>query len=54
MGRIFLGAWALGAGVMLGASLVLAPFVIWRLKLTRTWGVLLTGGYLVYVTSVLF
>lgn len=40
--------------VMLGASLVLAPFVIWRLKLTRTWGVLLTGGYLVYVTSVLF
>ena len=40
--------------VMLGSSLVLAPFVIWRIKLGRTWGVLLTGGYLVYVTTVLF
>ena len=40
--------------VMLGASLLLAPFVVWRLKLTRLWGVLLTGGYLAYVSIVLF
>ena len=40
--------------VMLGASLLLAPFVVWRMKLTRFWGVLLTGSYLAYVTIVLF
>ena len=39
--------------VMLGASLLLAPFVVWRMKLTRLWGVLLTGSYLAYVTIVL-
>ena len=39
--------------VMLGSSLLLAPFVVWRMKLTRLWGVLLTGSYLAYVTIVL-
>ncbi len=39
--------------VMLGASLVLAPFVLWGLNLTRRWGIALTAGYLIYVTLVL-
>ena len=39
--------------VMLGASLLLAPFVFSKhLELTRRWGTLLTGLYIVYVVIV--
>ena len=39
--------------IMVGASLLLAPFVFFGLNLTRLWGVVFTGLYLVYVFSVL-
>ncbi|MDR9484553.1 MULTISPECIES: calcium/sodium antiporter [Sediminimonas] len=39
--------------VMLGASLLLAPFVFFRWNLSFVWGVILTGLYLVYVWIVL-
>jgi cation:H+ antiporter len=39
--------------VMLGASLVLIPFVFFKVDIGRVWGVLLTGAYLAYVTIVL-
>ncbi|MCT8161658.1 calcium/sodium antiporter [Pseudoruegeria sp. SHC-113] len=35
--------------VMLGASLLLAPFVFMKLDITRGWGLLLTALYLAYV-----
>ncbi len=39
--------------VMLGASILIAPFVLLKARdLTRRWGLLLTGLYLVYVTIV--
>ena len=40
--------------VMLGASLLLAPFVLWRLDITRTVGAGLTIAYFIYVLIVLF
>ncbi len=39
--------------VMLGASLMLIPFVIFKQDIGRTWGIILTGLYLVYITVVL-
>lgn len=39
--------------VMLASSLLLIPFVFWRQKITRLWGVILTGLYLVYVVVLL-
>ena len=39
--------------VMLGASLMLIPFVIFKQDIGRVWGVVLTGLYLVYITVVL-
>ncbi len=39
--------------VMLAASLVLIPFVFFRVDIGRVWGVLLTAAYLAYVTIVL-
>ncbi len=39
--------------VMLGASLLLIPFVFSGLNITRTWGVILTSAYVAYVVSVL-
>ena len=39
--------------VMLGASLILIPFVFLRQDITRLWGVLLTLLYLAYVAAVL-
>ena len=39
--------------VMVCATLVLAPFVLFRLDLNRAWGALLTGVYLIYVFTVL-
>lgn len=39
--------------VMLGASLLLIPFVFLRQNLTRIWGVILTGLYATYVLVVL-
>ena len=39
--------------VMLGASLVLVPFVLLRRDLTRLWGVALTAAYVVYVLALL-
>lgn len=38
--------------VMLGASLMLVPFVLFCKHITRTWGVVLTGLYVAYVVSV--
>jgi cation:H+ antiporter len=35
--------------VMLAASLILAPFVVYRLRINRLMGALLTAAYLVYV-----
>lgn len=39
--------------VMLGASLLLIPFVFWRQNITRLWGVALTALYVAYVGLVL-
>ncbi|RBI85738.1 sodium:calcium antiporter [Rhodosalinus halophilus] len=39
--------------VMLAASLALLPFVVFRLDLTRIWGIGLTAAYLAYVVSLL-
>ncbi|MFP4571246.1 calcium/sodium antiporter [Rhodosalinus sp.] len=39
--------------VMLAASLALAPFVLFRMNLTRPWGVALTAAYVAYVLSLL-
>ncbi|KCV80828.1 Na+/Ca+ antiporter [Actibacterium atlanticum] len=39
--------------VMLGASLLLVPFVFRDMNITKNWGVALTGLYVVYVASVL-
>ncbi|MFD0859789.1 calcium/sodium antiporter [Roseovarius aquimarinus] len=39
--------------VMLAASLILIPFVFFKIDIGRVWGVLLTGAYLAYVTFVL-
>lgn len=39
--------------VMLGASLLIVPFVFFRQDITRLWGVALTGLYLIYVFVVL-
>lgn len=39
--------------VMLGAALVLIPFVFFRRDITRIWGVLLTGLYVIYLVVVL-
>lgn len=39
--------------VMLGASLLIFPFVFWGKDITRRWGVLLTGLYLAYL-AILF
>lgn len=39
--------------VMLGASLLLIPFVFFRRDITRIWGIALTVLYMVYVTAVL-
>jgi cation:H+ antiporter len=39
--------------VMLGASLLMLPFVLLRWNLTRPWGVLLTALYIVYVVSLI-
>lgn len=40
--------------VMLGASVILAPFVFFKWDVTRAWGIGLTAAYLVYVSVVLF
>jgi cation:H+ antiporter len=39
--------------VMLGASILLVPFVFLRFDITRVWGVVLTALYLVYLVAVL-
>ena len=39
--------------VMLGASILIVPFVYWKRDVTRRWGILLTLLYLAYVTIVL-
>lgn len=39
--------------VMLGASLLLIPFVFFRLDITKIWGGILTAAYLIYVLIVL-
>ena len=39
--------------VMLAASLILIPFVFFKVDIGRVWGVFLTAGYLAYVTVVL-
>ena len=39
--------------VMLGATLILVPFVYLRQDITRGWGVLLTALYVIYVAAVL-
>jgi cation:H+ antiporter len=39
--------------VMVGAALLLAPFVLWRAKLNRIWGLVLTGLYVIYIFSIL-
>ncbi|WP_113911412.1 calcium/sodium antiporter [Roseovarius dicentrarchi] len=39
--------------VMLAASLILVPFVFFKVDIGRVWGMLLTGAYLGYVTYVL-
>ncbi|MCA0921144.1 calcium/sodium antiporter [Pseudooceanicola nanhaiensis] len=40
--------------VMLGASLLLVPFALMKVDITRLWGVVLTALYLVYVSLILF
>ncbi len=39
--------------IMLGASLLLIPFVFLRVDIGRTWGIVLTGLYLAYIAVVL-
>ncbi|NOX41991.1 MAG: calcium/sodium antiporter [Alphaproteobacteria bacterium] len=39
--------------VMLGSSLLLLPFVFWRLNITRIWGAALTGLYILYLSVLL-
>ena len=39
--------------VMLGASLLLIPFVFFKQDITRLWGVVLTGLYLTYMVVIL-
>ncbi len=39
--------------VMAAASLIIAPFVFTSLRLTRTWGFLFVGGYVIYIAIVL-
>ncbi|MGB7241511.1 MAG: calcium/sodium antiporter [Sulfitobacter sp.] len=39
--------------VMLGASVLLVPFVFWRRDLTRIWGIVLTSLYVIYLAVVL-
>ncbi|ETW11866.1 sodium/calcium exchanger protein [Roseivivax marinus] len=39
--------------VMLGASVLLAPFVLFKMNLTRVWGVVLSAAYVGYVLVVL-
>ncbi len=40
--------------VMMGASVLLVPFVFWKWNITRTWGIGLTAAYFVYIGIVLF
>jgi cation:H+ antiporter len=40
--------------VMLGASVLLVPFVFWRWNITRAWGIGLSLAYLAYIAIVLF
>lgn len=40
--------------VMLAASLMLIPFVYGKMNITRTWGIFLTGLYIIYIFYVLF
>lgn len=40
--------------VMLGASLLLIPFVFFKKDITRIWGIALSALYIVYVSAVLF
>ncbi|MEM1429199.1 MAG: calcium/sodium antiporter [Pseudomonadota bacterium] len=35
--------------VMLGASVLLAPFVFWHWRIGRAWGIALTGAYIAYL-----
>lgn len=39
--------------IMLGASLLLVPFVFFRKDLTRGWGIALTALYTAYIVAVL-
>jgi cation:H+ antiporter len=39
--------------VMLGASLLLLPFVVFKKDITRRWGVMLTAAYVIYILAVL-
>ena len=39
--------------VMLGAALILVPFVFLRWNLTKRWGILFSGLYVAYVLAVL-
>ncbi|WP_093916044.1 calcium/sodium antiporter [Sulfitobacter marinus] len=39
--------------VMLGASLLLIPFVYWRQDITRVWGIVLCGLYVLYLGVIL-
>ncbi len=39
--------------VMLGSTLLLLPFVFWRLNITRIWGAALTGLYILYLSVLL-
>ena len=39
--------------VIIGASLLLVPFVFFKQDITRTWGIVLTGLYLAYMAVVL-
>ncbi len=39
--------------VMLGASLLLVPFVFFKKDITRVWGLILTALYVIYVASLL-
>ncbi|MEN8892413.1 calcium/sodium antiporter [Planktotalea arctica] len=40
--------------VMLGASVLILPFVFWGWNITRPWGIALTAAYLGYIAIVLF
>ena len=40
--------------VMMGASVLLAPFVFWGWNINRTWGIGLTAAYFGYIAIVLF